>query len=326
MPIFKKSTNSTSLQNKFLQNKDISLAAKGLLGYMLSLPDNWKFTIDGIAKCTNEKPRKIISILKELTKNGYHIKQHSYEHGKIKEWIYFTFAEPRQDIIDGTFSLEKFEKEQQCTQLHCCENRFVNNNKDIISRTNNDFIFKDKNKDEISSTNNKDNSKKRLTKKQQLELTQKEEQEKINTLIDKYTNNKEIKELLNQYIDIRKQRSLLTFAQVNIILEDLKQFCGNDENLAINCIRKAIAGGWSQIVFIDTFKGKPKITYGYQDNTAGHFTGNEAISDEELDKMSFEDKKAYISKLPAFRMTSKQAEFYDQYCLARDENGNLLEF
>lgn len=25
-------------------------------------------------------------------------------------------------------------------------------------------------------------------------------------------------------------------------------------------------------------------------------------------------------------MTSKQKEFHDEYCLARDENGNLLKF
>ena len=326
MPIFKKNTNSTSLQNKFLQNKDISLAAKGLLGYMLSLPDNWKFTIDGIAKCTNEKPRKIISILKELTKNGYHIKQHYYENGKIKEWIYFTFAEPRQDIIDGTFSLEKFEKEQQCTLLHCCENGAIYNNINIISKTNNDLNFsvkKIENNDSLAKNIVKE---KKLTKKQLKEKKEQEEQIKINNLIDKFTDDEYIQEMLEQYIDIRKQKGILTAAQVYIILEDLKKECGSNKNYMISCIRQAIAGGWSQIVFADKFKGNTKTSYSSVDNTVNHEAGNPKISDEEFNTYNFKGKKDYLNKMDLADMTKDQREFFDKYCLARDENGNLIKF
>lgn len=77
------------------------------------------------------------------------------------------------------------------------------------------------------------------------------------------------------------------------------------------------------------FNGKPKTTYSSKptfDNTANHFTGNKRITDEELDKMTFDEKVEYISNLPVADMTLKQRAFFNTYCLARDENGNLLKF
>lgn len=77
------------------------------------------------------------------------------------------------------------------------------------------------------------------------------------------------------------------------------------------------------------FNGKPKTTYSSKptfDNTANHFTGNKRITDEELDKMTFDEKVNYVSNLPVADMTLKQRAFFNTYCLARDENGNLLKF
>lgn len=77
------------------------------------------------------------------------------------------------------------------------------------------------------------------------------------------------------------------------------------------------------------FNGKPKTTYSSKptfDNTANHFTGNKRITDEELDKMTFNEKVNYISNLPVADMTAYQKLFFENHCLARDENGNLLKF
>ena len=42
--------------------------------------------------------------------------------------------------------------------------------------------------------------------------------------------------------------------------------------------------------------------------------------------MNFEEKINYISNLAIADMTPNQKEFFNQHCLARDENGNLLKF
>ena len=75
--------------------------------------------------------------------------------------------------------------------------------------------------------------------------------------------------------------------------------------------------------------GKPKSSYSSKptfDNTATHKTGNDKISDAELDKLSFEEKRNYIMEMDFADMTEKQKEFHNKYCLARDENGNLISF
>ena len=45
MPVFRvnKTKNYTAMSNYHLQDKNISLKAKGLLSVMLSLPENWNY-------------------------------------------------------------------------------------------------------------------------------------------------------------------------------------------------------------------------------------------------------------------------------------------
>ena len=46
MSVFKveKTKNFTIMSNHHLQNKNLSFKAKGLLSYMLSLPDDWDYS------------------------------------------------------------------------------------------------------------------------------------------------------------------------------------------------------------------------------------------------------------------------------------------
>ena len=47
----------TVMSNHHLKNKDLSLKAKGLLSQMLSLPENWDYTLAGLsAKHMPSKP------------------------------------------------------------------------------------------------------------------------------------------------------------------------------------------------------------------------------------------------------------------------------
>lgn len=96
MPILRKnhSNGFTQISNDLLRNKDISLKAKGLLCYMLSCDDGWKFSIKGIATNCKECESTIVSTLQELEALGYHKKEKIYEDGKIKEWIYYISEEP----------------------------------------------------------------------------------------------------------------------------------------------------------------------------------------------------------------------------------------
>lgn len=77
------------------------------------------------------------------------------------------------------------------------------------------------------------------------------------------------------------------------------------------------------------FNGKPKTSYGTKpsfDNTANHKTSPDRLSINEYNKLTFEEKKNYLSKLPIASMSAEQKEFFNQHCLARDKNGNLIKF
>ena len=43
-----KNVNYTVMSNHHLQDKRLSLKAKGLLSYMLSLPDDWDYSLKGL--------------------------------------------------------------------------------------------------------------------------------------------------------------------------------------------------------------------------------------------------------------------------------------
>ena len=57
MPVFRVERNKgyTVMSNHHLRNKDLTLKAKGLLSQMLSLPEDWDYTLKGLALINREK-------------------------------------------------------------------------------------------------------------------------------------------------------------------------------------------------------------------------------------------------------------------------------
>ena len=56
MAVFRveKTRDYTVMANHHLKNKNLSLKAKGLLSVMLSLPDNWDYTLKGLSLINRE--------------------------------------------------------------------------------------------------------------------------------------------------------------------------------------------------------------------------------------------------------------------------------
>ena len=66
-----KTSDYTVISNYHLREKEMSLKAKGLLTLMLSLPENWDYSISGLASICAENETAIKTGLKELKKFGY---------------------------------------------------------------------------------------------------------------------------------------------------------------------------------------------------------------------------------------------------------------
>ena len=66
-----KDRNYTVMSNYHLNDRSISLKAKGLLSQMLSLPDAWDYTLRGLASINWERIDAIRTAVLELEKHGY---------------------------------------------------------------------------------------------------------------------------------------------------------------------------------------------------------------------------------------------------------------
>lgn len=66
-----KKASYTIMPNGFLRQKDMSYKAKGILAVMLSLPENWDYSIAGLATLSRDGRDSVNAALQELEKLGY---------------------------------------------------------------------------------------------------------------------------------------------------------------------------------------------------------------------------------------------------------------
>ena len=73
MAVFRveKSRDFTVMSNFHLQDKSLTLKAKGLLSMILSLPEEWNYTTRGLATICKEGVDSISATLREFESAGY---------------------------------------------------------------------------------------------------------------------------------------------------------------------------------------------------------------------------------------------------------------
>lgn len=93
--IVKLNRDFTTIPNSILRNSDMSLAAKGLLITMLSLPENWNYTIEGLSLILKEGKDKIRSTIKELEEFRYIKRERERKAGGFfGGMVYFVYQVP----------------------------------------------------------------------------------------------------------------------------------------------------------------------------------------------------------------------------------------
>lgn len=106
-----KNKNYTIMSNYHLQDKNLSYKAKGLLSFMLSLPEDWDYSINGLVAISKEGVKAIKNILQELQKYGYLvIKKKQNEIGQF-EYDYLIYEYP--EYQKGDVDLGDVEKDTQ---------------------------------------------------------------------------------------------------------------------------------------------------------------------------------------------------------------------
>jgi hypothetical protein len=94
-----KAGNFTIMSNYHLKDKRLTLKAKGLMSQILSLPPEWNYTIEGLAKINLEKVDAISTAINELIKAGYIIRSRERnERGHLLGTVYTIHEEPPENI------------------------------------------------------------------------------------------------------------------------------------------------------------------------------------------------------------------------------------
>ena len=109
MSVFRinKTQNYTVMSNHHFKEKKMSLKAKGLLSLMLSLPDDWDYSISGLATLSKDGKDSIMSALGELEKFGYLTrKRTTNEKGQFAgvEYNIFEIPQPKNPISENSNS------------------------------------------------------------------------------------------------------------------------------------------------------------------------------------------------------------------------------
>lgn len=148
MAIFRtfKNENYTVMSNYHLKEKNMSLKAKGLLSMMLSLPDDWDYSLSGLIAICKENETALRSALKELKDFGYlrvdKLMPNETQTGHI-EYVYNVFEKP-QKIEEQKVKKQGLENQPLETQ-HIVEQVQLNTNKQNTKELNTKKIKNKKN-------------------------------------------------------------------------------------------------------------------------------------------------------------------------------------
>lgn len=133
MSVFRVNKNKdyVTMSKTHLKDKKMSLKAKGLLSEMLSLPDDWDYSIGGLVAINKENENAIKSTLAELKEFGYlkvtKLMPNATQTGRI-EYIYDVYEKPKQE--GEKQEVENQPLENQPVEIQPVENHTqLNNNK-----------------------------------------------------------------------------------------------------------------------------------------------------------------------------------------------------
>ena len=97
MAVFRieKTKDFTVMSNHHLRNTDLSLKAKGLLSVILSLPETWDYSLEGLAKICKEGVSAVRTGLDELINAGYVERRRlRNEKGQLNDVEYIIHEQP----------------------------------------------------------------------------------------------------------------------------------------------------------------------------------------------------------------------------------------
>ena len=245
MAVFRveKSKDYTVMSNHHLRNSELSLRAKGLLSQILSLPDDWDYTIAGLAAINKEGKDAVRAAVQELEKAGYiERRQTMGADGKFSSNEYVVHEYPvSASPLSGFPTTEKPSTGKPSTEEPLTENPT------------------ELNKDKSSKEESKKKSKKEKAPKETPEpLTDEQLRDAVVAAIMRIADSSWTKEVKNELFalvmtmydpnrTVKKAHPVRSQNSVDAMFRKLTKYGGTNPDVMICMLCSAIEAGWQGV-------------------------------------------------------------------------------
>ena len=211
MPVIRvnKTKDYTVMANYHFRDKNLSLKAKGLLSMMLSLPDGWGYSVEGLVKLSADGRESIMATLKELEKFKYLKRSQSRDKsGKLGEAVYDIFEQPWSGFPTTEKPMSGKPSSEKPTLLNT----------------------------KVLNTNNKKVSK-----------AQSKPVENFDSIIQTSTESTELREALVEFVKFRKLiKKPMTNKALELIIAKLNKL-GQSDRERVAILNQSIERGWAGV-------------------------------------------------------------------------------
>jgi hypothetical protein len=231
MPVIrvKKNENYTVMSNFHLRDMRLSNKAIGLMCKMLSLPDSWDYTVNGLSAICKDGRDSISSQLKELEATGYLRREQSRAQGKFGDVEYILTEKP-------------------FTKNPSTENPYEDNERIRLGGTSN----AENPLTENPITENPIQLNTNISKKERKNISNKEGLSLVKGRSDSF------KEAWQGFVDMRKaNKKPMTERAAKMILKKLDKLSGGDEEKQIAILDKSVVKCWSDVYELKEQYGTP---------------------------------------------------------------------
>ena len=213
------------MSNAHLHDKRLSLKAVGLLSIVLSLPDDWHYTVKGLVGSVKDGERAVNGALSELKKCGYLQVNKLYPNSERSKIEYqYVFYEKPQGIQNVPLEQDLQNVDLQNVGLQNVDlqnvGAYINTNKQSTNKQNTKEL----------NTNNS--------------LGEKGKKETVNSVIAEYTENKDLQDALHGFVEMRnKARKPLTARAMKLSLNKLNELALDDVT-KVAIVNQSIMHNW----------------------------------------------------------------------------------
>ena len=228
-----KKKNYVVMAKFHLRDKRLSLKAKGMMSFLLALPDDWEYTIEGLVTQLKDGTTAVRAALKELEACGYmKIGRERDKAGRLRGAVYTIYENPAEETAEtpaAQGNKPNAEKAKQGAPVHgnpTCEKRRVGNRRQL-------------NKDRLS---NDIQSNKPLSN----DLLSKDKLSKERKAAPSCS--PQLSEAMHDFEEMRrKMRRPLTEKAKEMILKKLAKLAGGDEEKEIAILQQSVMNGWQGV-------------------------------------------------------------------------------